>query len=66
MTLSNWIESIGPEKLAKNLNVAASTISSWKTLSRAPRVHQMVKIHRLSKGRVTYKSMVESFANAKK
>lgn len=64
MTLKVWIIKTGPKKVAKMLNVDPSTVSSWKTNGTLPRPKVMVKINKLTKGRVSYREMIENAAKA--
>jgi hypothetical protein len=66
MTLSNWIIRTGPKNVAKILNVDPGTVSQWKRKKSCPRPALLVKINKLSRGEVTYKSMLESFVSSKK
>lgn len=66
MTLENWIVKRGPKNVARLLKVDPATVSQWKTKDCCPRPRFMVRIHELSKGKVTYKTMIENFVNAKK
>lgn len=66
MTLSSWIVTTGPKNVAKLLKVDAATVSQWKNQNAFPRPKHLVKINKLSKGQVTYRSMIESFVKAKK
>ena len=66
MTLTNWIINTGPKKVAKLLNVDPSTVSIWRSRGALPRPAQMVRIYKLTKGRVSYQEMVEGFDNANK
>ena len=66
MTLSDWIEKTGPKKVAQLMNVDPSTVSSWKIgANRIPPI-RMYQIHQLSKGKVSYKTMVELSLKVKK
>lgn len=66
MTLSTWIEKTKPKKVAQLLNVDPSTVSQWRNFAAFPRPYHMKQIVSLSKGRVTYKSIVENYlANQK-
>lgn len=61
MKLTNFIESYGPKKLAVKLGVDPAAISKWKKKKSFPRPKILKTIYSLSKGRVTYKDMVEHF-----
>lgn len=64
MTLKDFIQEYGATKLAKLLVVDDAAVSAWKHLGVLPRPTYMRKIHLLSKGRVSYKTMVETAARA--
>jgi transcriptional regulator with XRE-family HTH domain len=59
--LDKWIEEIGPRKLARILSVEPSAISHWRNGKAMPRPDKMIKIHKLSRGRVSYREMVLNF-----
>ncbi len=67
MTLRAWVKEIGIGVLYRELNVHPTTISYWIDGKSCPRAHHMVRIKKLSKGRVTYAAMIEPVAkrNAK-
>lgn len=66
MTLHDWILKTEPKKVAQLLKVDDATVSYWKTGKALPRPEKMIAIHKLSRGRVSYKSMVENFLGNKK
>lgn len=67
MTLSTWIEKTKPKKVAQLLNVDPSTVSQWRNHAAFPRARHMKQIVALSKGEVSYKSIVENYlANQEK
>ncbi len=59
LTLKEWIEQTGPEKVAKLLDVNVSTVGHWHRGYCAPRDEVKVKIKKLSGGAVTYDDMIE-------
>lgn len=59
MKLETWIVKTGPKKAAQILDVDTSTISRWKTGRSLPPAKVMFKIHKVTKGKVTYKEMIE-------
>lgn len=61
MTLHDWINRTGPKEVAKTLGVDPSTVSQWRTYRACPRPRYMLAIHKLSKGEVSYESMVVRF-----
>ncbi len=62
MTLSDWIDKTGQKKVARIADVNTSTVSMWKCGRALPRPKSMVAICKASKGRVSYKTMIETFA----
>lgn len=66
MTLQAWIDKEGPKNIANLLKVDSSTVQTWKAGSSLPRPKLMMKIHQLSRGKVSYKSMIETVAKNKK
>lgn len=62
MTLKNFINNYGASKLAKTLEVEASTVRQWRRERGLPRPALCVKINQLSKGRVTYRELIETAA----
>ena len=64
MTLNNWIKTTGHKKVAQLVNVEPSTVSAWCTLRACPRPHVMQKINKLTKNKVSYKDMIETYTKA--
>lgn len=62
MKLNTWIVNTGQKKVAGLLNVDPSTVGQWKVSNTLPRPEHMVKINKLTKGRVTFEEMVVSVA----
>ena len=64
MTIQKWVQTIGgQDKAAKVLGVDRSTVSLWITQGVLPRPKTMIKIHKISNGKVSYKEMVTAAAN---
>lgn len=61
MTLGNWIEKTGLKKVARDLDVEQATVYYWKNYQRCPRPEHLVRIEKLSKGKVTVGSIVKTF-----
>ncbi len=59
MTLCDWIEKTGPKAVAKLLKVDPSTVSLWRNGKSTPTTKMMKKINEVTKGKVTYKSIIE-------
>jgi DNA-binding transcriptional regulator YdaS (Cro superfamily) len=62
MTLQAWIKETGPKNVAHLLKVDSSTVHFWKAGKTLPRPALMVQIHRLTKGKVSYQTMIEDAA----
>lgn len=62
MTLREWITSVGgPQKASKLLKVSESAISFWLSCKKLPSSENLVKIVEVSKGRVSYADIIETF-----
>ncbi len=61
MTLQAWIKETGVLKVRKELDVDPATVNYWKMGRSLPRPKYLVKINKLSKGRVTYAEMIETY-----
>lgn len=59
MTLQAWIEKTGPKKVAAMMGVDNSTVYTWGAGQSLPRAHHLKKIVKVTRGRVSYKQMVE-------
>lgn len=66
LTLRDWIIQTGVGKVSKLLNVGESTVRHWRTGHCLPRTEQMREIKKLSKGLVTYESMIDSHHSSKR
>lgn len=66
MPLSEWVYlKGGPSAVARLLDVKRSTVSQWCILKALPRDQVKLKIIKISKGEVTFESMVKPFAKAR-
>lgn len=59
ITLSDYIEEVGIDHLARVLKIHRNTVRYWKIRHCYPRVPQMRKIKRLSRGRCGYEQMID-------
>ena len=66
MTLRGWIEKTGRDKAQKILKASRVTISQWASLHCLPTSKRMVQIVKATRGKVTYREMIEDFANKNK
>lgn len=60
MTLQAWIEKTGPKKVAALMGVDNSTVYTWGAGQSLPRAQHLQKIVKVTKGKVSYKQMVET------
>jgi DNA-binding transcriptional regulator YiaG len=65
MKLIDFIEKQSTGKLAKKLNVQASRVSNWRVGRCLPDDKLKMAIVKLSKGKVSYKNIIEDFYNEK-
>ncbi len=63
MTLREWIDGLGQVEVAKKLKVKRQHVHNWRRRSNLPRPATMVKIVKLTKGKVTYREMLEDYVN---
>jgi len=59
LTLKEWIEKTGPERVAKLLGVNISSVGHWHRGYCSPRDEVKILIKKLSRGAVTYDEMIE-------
>jgi DNA-binding transcriptional regulator YdaS (Cro superfamily) len=60
LTLDEWVVKIGgTPKAAKLIGVARATVNFWRAGHCYPRVDQMKRIRKLSRGLVTYEAMID-------
>lgn len=62
--ISNEVERIGVDKFKSQFAVTESTINHWRRGACLPRSEHMQLIVLLSKGRVSYKHMIETYNKA--
>jgi len=58
VTLKTWINLKTTKVIAKELNVDVSAVRHWRLGRSLPRADQMVKIRKLSRGKVNYAEMI--------
>ena len=68
MSLKDWIKKKGAIEVARLMNCDKAGVYKWGRGHCLPKSSQMYRIKRLTKGAVTYDSMIETFyaANPKK
>lgn len=58
-SFEDWIDEVGPDELAKQLKVNPKTVSNWLFGYTDPRVDQMRRIKKMTKGRIGYDQMID-------
>lgn len=66
ISLKNWIEEVGPKQVAKIFKVTPAAVRHWRCGVALPQTDKMQKIRDLSKGRVSYEEMIDTFHPTKK
>jgi hypothetical protein len=61
MKLDTWITEVGPKVIANKLQLDWSTVRRWRTGTNAPGPKQMVILHKMSGGKVSYEDMILHF-----
>lgn len=60
LTFAEWIDQVGPERLARVLRVNRYSINHWKAGRCFPRVHQMRRIKELAQGAIGYDDIIDA------
>lgn len=55
----NWIDTVGVYKVARLLEVDPATVRYWRRRQTFPRVDQMRKIKRVTKGVIGYSQIID-------
>lgn len=66
VSLRDWINANGVQAIAELLGVEDSAVRHWRRGHCLPRAEQMREIKRVSKGQVSYESMIDVFFEARK
>lgn len=61
ITLREWIKEQGANNVAKSLKVHCSAVWHWGRGVSLPKSKHLYKIHHLSRGRVSYAEMIETY-----
>ncbi len=61
MKLVEWIEKTGSANIAKQLGCSQARVINWRLKIAAPSCKMMIEIVKLTKGKVSYKEIVEGF-----
>ena len=57
VTLSEYIQDIGIENIAKDLGTSESTVKAWRYFNRVPRIKQAKQLMQHSRGILTWDSI---------
>ena len=60
MNLKEYIEKVGPEKIAKNLNLSVETIKSWKWGARHPSILKAIELMHITDGLLSWEDIYEN------
>jgi DNA-binding transcriptional regulator YdaS (Cro superfamily) len=66
MTLEKWIEKTTHKKVAKLLKISPPTVSHWYTGHKSPSPRNMLKINKVTKGKVSLLNLVQHAALTQK
>lgn len=61
LTFPEWITHQTTKKLSRILKVNVSTVRHWRSGRCLPRADQMMKIIQISRGKMSYKTMIEGY-----
>jgi hypothetical protein len=59
MSFASWIKKEGAVSLASRLGVTKSVVYMWATYASLPRRKHMIAMKKMSKGAITYDSIIE-------
>lgn len=62
-TLQKYIEHIGVNELARQLNVEGTTVSHWKNFRSAPRPHMAFALIQKTGGLLTWEGIFQPFVD---
>lgn len=65
MQLNDFIKKYGAKKLAEKLNVTSEVIYQWSRGQTFPRPEKLHHLNEVSKGKVSYKTMVNHYLQTK-
>ena len=61
MTLKDFIDQVGQNEIAKELDVTQQAVSMWRNRGRIPMVKKIYHIVKMSKGLVSYAEVIEPY-----
>lgn len=59
-TFQEWLDFYGAERLAKTLKVSPRVVNHWRLGDGWPRIRIILEIVKLSRGKLTVESVIES------
>ena len=59
--LSAWIKEVGLSEVAFEIRVDKAAVIKWRKNEVLPRDKHKVKIQKMTKGKITYKDMIDDF-----
>lgn len=59
ISFEKWIDEIGVDTLAARLRVLPCTVQLWRRSKCDPRVDQMRRIKRMTRGRIDYDAIID-------
>lgn len=59
-SFQNWVSYYGTERLANKLGITVAAVNYWKYRRGWPKVAFIIEILKLSKGKLTFESIVNS------
>lgn len=65
ISLSEYIEEVGVISICVHLKTGPESVLHWRRGYGLPKSEHIFKLVRLSKGRLTYQSIIEPFAKSK-
>ena len=65
MTLVQYIDKVGAVNVARKLSINIVTICNWTGYRSLPNAHRQVELVKFSRGKITYKEMVEDYVKYK-
>lgn len=65
VTLADFIRQTGVKKIARRLDVTEQCVRYWAKYKFSPNTDKMSELVEMSKGKLTYKGIVEPFVDAK-
>lgn len=65
MTIAQYTDKVGLKKVARQLRTPHMTVYGWARYQSCPRPHQIEKLVKLTKGKITHRDIIRSYVNNK-